>query len=120
MKRDIDLIRSILLEMEKRDPSSPNPQITIDNYDFDTVQFHLKLLIEQNFIEGRINKYANGKIACFPLNLTWQGYDFLDAARDNSVWNKAKSTIAEKTTSVSFEVFKSVLVQIAKELIFPK
>jgi len=50
----------------------------------------------------------------------WKGHDFLDAARDISIWLKAKKTITDKTQTVSFEVLKAVLVQIAKKLIFPK
>ena len=120
MKRDLDLIRLILLELEKRNPILPDPNIELENYNFDTIQFHVKLLIEQNLIEGSFRKHANGKIQCFPIALTWQGYDFLDAARDNIVWNKAKNTVVEKTQSVSFEVFKALLIQIAKDMIFPK
>lgn len=120
MKRDMDLVRLILLEMENRDPALPDPNVIIEGYTFEEIQFHTKLLIEQNFIEGNFRKHPNGKIQCFPLSLTWQGYDFLDAARDNSVWLKAKKTISEKTQSVSFELLKAVLVQISKDMIFLK
>ena len=34
--------------------------------------------------------------------LTWQGHEFLDAARNEDRWNQAKKTISEKGGSLTF------------------
>ena len=40
--------------------------------------------------------------------LTWEGNDFLDAVRDESIWKRVRSTIGKITGGASFEVFKTV------------
>jgi hypothetical protein len=46
--------------------------------------------------------------------LTWAGHEFLEASRDDSRWNKAKKIISEKTGSFSFEILKSILMDLMK------
>jgi len=43
--------------------------------------------------------------------LTWAGHDFLDAARSEEIWNQTKKVVAEKTSSISFELLKLALVE---------
>ena len=49
-----------------------------------------------------------------PVSLTWAGHDFMDAARDEHRWDRAKRTIKEKAGAVGFEVLKAVLVSLAR------
>ncbi|WP_019518458.1 DUF2513 domain-containing protein [Aggregatibacter actinomycetemcomitans] len=42
------------------------------------------------------------------LSLTWQGHEFLDKIRNDSVWNKVKSTVQSKSLDLSFDVIKQV------------
>jgi hypothetical protein len=46
--------------------------------------------------------------------LTWTGHEFLEASRDDSRWNKAKKIITEKTGSFSFEILKSILMDLMR------
>jgi len=50
-----------------------------------------------------------------PTCLTWEGHNFLDAAREESRWKKAMTVIKDKAGTVSFEIVKQVLVSMAKE-----
>ena len=47
--------------------------------------------------------------------LTWEGHDFLDAARNGDTWHKAKDTLFKKGLSVSFDVLKAYLISEAKQ-----
>ena len=40
--------------------------------------------------------------------ITWNGYEFLEAAKDDTRWNKAKS-IMHKTGGMLFDVLKEIL-----------
>lgn len=48
------------------------------------------------------------------IKLTWEGHEFLDAAREDTRWNKAKE-VAAKTGSLTFSMLKEVLVQLSAE-----
>ena len=45
--------------------------------------------------------------------LTWQGHEFLDAVRNDTVWRKTIALIKEKGGSVPFEVVKALAVRFA-------
>ncbi len=52
-----------------------------------------------------------------PLSVTWQGYEFLESARSESLWRNALSKIGKAGVGVSFEILKLVLVSLAKSQI---
>ena len=52
-----------------------------------------------------------------PLRLTWEGHEFLDAARDDTRWNAAKRTVTSTTGGLAFEFLKAVLIHKGKELL---
>ena len=126
MKRDMDLIRNLLMRIEEF------PSKIDDNYDYtmnfkgyknQEINFHLNLLKDAVYIDGIIQKSIINKhisINYETLELSWKGYEFLDLARDNTIWKKAKKTIADKIQTGSFEVLMAVLVQMAKDMIFTK
>jgi len=48
--------------------------------------------------------------------LTWDGHEFLDKARNRSVWNRAKQLIIDGGLSLSFEALKLSLNSIIKNI----
>lgn len=126
MKRDMDLIRNLLMRIEEFPPEINNKYdytIAFNGFNSQEINFHLNLLKDAGFIGGIIQKSIINKhrsINNETLELTWKGFEFLDSARDNTVWKKAKKTVSNKIQTVSFEVFMAVLVQMTKEIIFNK
>ena len=112
MERNMDLIRLILLEMEKRLHQDRGKPIELDGFSPEEVSYHVKLLDQAGFIEATI-KETRETLYAVPLSLTWTGHEFLDAAREPSRWNKAKAIITDKAGSVSFETLKALLVSLA-------
>lgn len=55
MKRDIELIRKILLEVEKDNSPTSWITIVIENYPEDQISYHVKLLTEAGL--SRISTY---------------------------------------------------------------
>lgn len=50
-----------------------------------------------------------------PLSMTWPGHDFLDAARSESIWTRAKQHLGVNWASVPFEVLKALLVKLISQ-----
>jgi len=111
MKRDMDLVRKILLEVEKNPESDALIEISIEGYSEDNIAYHVALLVEAGLL---INFFNNGKMVpvAVAAHMTWAGHDFLDACRDEGRWQKAKSIIGEQVKSAPFDVLKSVLVKL--------
>ena len=106
MKRDMGLIRAILIDLE----SDGNLQgISTDE---DLLRYHIRLAIEADLLRGNVAEYAGGyQVLLNDLPITNKGHDFLDAIREDSVWKKVLARITGITGSVGVEL----LVELAKE-----
>lgn len=99
MKRDMDLIRDILLAIESDSrldgtrwimPSSDGENLGIigTSHSEEEVAYHLQLLVEAGLVRGN-------PTMDMPMisKLTWQGHEFLDNIKDQDVWSKTKDKI---------------------------
>ena len=111
MKRDLDLVRKILLEIESWPDASQARRVDIKGYSQGAINYHASLLYESKYIEASVRKSQAGD-TIFPIHLTWGGHEFLDEARDTTIWEKAK-TVAEKAGASSLAVFRPILVKVA-------
>jgi hypothetical protein len=112
MERDMDLIRHLLLFVEKDSlfdgramisPEIPS-DFGADHYSLDQVAYHVGLLIEAGLLKGAV-----GPVAPYVSRLTWQGHEFLDDIRDQAIWAKTKERI-QGLSSVAL----SIVGEIAK------
>lgn len=117
MKRDMELVRKILLHIEEFDDVAERP---IPADDIQNIAYHLSLLVDAGFITGvRVDEnHLTGEFIWFQMpvpRLTWTGHEFLDAAKSDTVWNEAKRRVGGGIGTVSFSVLTQLLMQIAKQ-----
>ena len=111
MKRDMDLVRNILLAVEAS--TSPNLSqlfaiLGTGKQSFtDPVCYHLKMLIEQANLLKAMDAKSMGGPDWFDIELTWPGHEFLDTIRDNEIWSLTKSGM-EKAGGFSLELIASL------------
>lgn len=109
MKRDMDLVREILLAIEEQYVSSAIINLKIDGYDMETVAYHCKIMCDGGLISAYDSKHSDNGIYLFVVgSLTWDGSDYLDKVRDNSIWKKTKDTITNKGLPLVFDTIKTV------------
>ncbi|MCZ4342471.1 DUF2513 domain-containing protein [Sphingomonadaceae bacterium G21617-S1] len=114
MRRDPDLIRFILLTIEKDDHCEVLRLPDINGYSDEAVHFHARLLVEKGLLRTFFpDRTGNQPWVC--IRLTWEGYDFLEAIRDPAVWRSVKRA-ADKVGSWSVET----LAALAKAMILAK
>lgn len=116
MKRDMSLVRQILLEMENH-PHLPGYPIdlNIEGYSKELVSYHVNIMGEAGLIEAE-PEVATGRPPLWrPTKITWEGQDFLDAARNEKIWLKAVKEVGKVGGSITFVVFKELLTQYVKE-----
>lgn len=116
MKRDMDLIRKILQLVESCENAYGCEEMPeVDGYDSQTVSYHLRILRDANLIEAEpIDECGRGYTDYYGINLTWAGQDFLSAANDDTLWQKAKDTVLKPTASFTFSVLLDWLKTEAK------
>jgi hypothetical protein len=112
MKRDPDLIRSILILAEVQPAGEWTSDLSSLNVDNETAVEHVRLARDAGLLEANITNLP-GKSFALIIRLTPAGHDFLAQARQPELWNQAKDTVAKAGVGGTVEVFKTVLSQLA-------
>lgn len=121
MKRDMDLVRDILLAIEQ-DPKLDGTgwyqfddpaDLGLTGRSYEEFAYHLTLLIEAGLIEGKTTMHM-------PMvnRLTWQGHEFVSDVRDPAVWRRTKEgakTAGNASIQFAWQLAKAYGKQLAKE-----
>ncbi|SDZ19621.1 DUF2513 domain-containing protein [Tindallia californiensis] len=111
MERDMDLVRKVLIEVEKEDSCTGIQELKVDGYSREQISYHIMILDQAGLIKAKDFSNHNGS-DWKAMHLTWQGHEFLEAAKDDEVWQKAKDTIKKKGGQIAFSVLKLLLIKI--------
>lgn len=105
MKRDMELIRAVVLKAAEGDPNG-----AISGYTEDQVKYHRALAIENGLLEGKSVKnhtiMTDIPAAVMVLGVPWAGHDFIDAIESDSNWSKVKAFLSEAGKQVTIETIK--------------
>lgn len=118
MRRDMDLIRELLLRLEAMDLRAgsihmidfTDPLLVVEDFSFDEVYYHLKLVIDA----GLTQPHKQGMNHFVFSGLSWQGHDFLESVRDTKIWQETKEA-AKRTGAWSIEMLGAIAKAIAKD-----
>lgn len=114
----MDLIRALMLKLEAL-PSDGHRILAISAFDdglavdgasIEQIDYHLRLLREQDLLDCPGEPFLSGK---FPFRgLTWAGHDFMNSIRDDDVWSRTKNhaqQVGSWTVDILAAVAKSVI-----------
>ncbi len=117
MKRDMDLSRKILLKIEEEYVSTAILNLVVENYSMEQIAIHCELLHEAGFISYYNAQYGGDSLDFFAVgNLTWNGYEYLDKIRDDSIWKKVKDTAKEQGLPLVFDTVKQLATVIISSM----
>ena len=109
MKRDMGLIREILLQVEARPSVNDWGPVEIDGRSQEEISYHVKMLDDDGLLEALdMRTLGPDGFKYDPKFLTAWGHDFLDSIRSPSVWGKVKQQLAVVGGSASLEVVKTI------------
>ena len=107
MKRDFELVRNLLLNIE-------GEKVDISSYTEEQILYHKALLLRRGLAEGPEPRYSGRKSSEIPdrvviHRLTWEGHDFIDAIRDEERWREAKDWISGAGKILTLETLKEAV-----------
>ncbi|MCP4549460.1 MAG: DUF2513 domain-containing protein [bacterium] len=116
MKRDMELVRKILFEVEKMDAckNGIGEVLGVEGYSQEVISYHLKIMAQANLVEARVSRLV-GEASWRVRDLTWDGQEFLENSRSNTRWSKAMRMAKEKADTLSFETLKLILKVLVDE-----
>ena len=118
MKRNMNLIREILLSVENLPGGKASNQISLPDGEWspDEVIGHLRLVYDAGYIDGKIH-FNPGGLFMTIYGLTNAGHDLLDSIRDETVWNKTKEEVGKVGGTVAVDTLKSIAAAITVKLL---
>lgn len=109
MKRDNEYLRELLFEIENNDDYLV---IAVNTYGKSAEEskryYHIQLLCDAEYMV-QINEST--------YRLTSQGHDFIEAIRDNGIWDKTKDAVANTGGNATIEMVKTLAVGFLKKTI---
>ena len=114
MKRDMELVRLILLGQETGETP---PELS--EYSKETIIYHYQIMDDAGLIVAWAAKDISGIAHGGGVNrLTWAGHDFLDSTKDSKIWKMAKEHIIRPGASWTFSLLMEWLKQQAHQQAF--
>jgi len=116
MKRDMELIRKLVLALEDAPTGYAPDNLNIEGYASDQIGYHAYLMIDAGLATGKkdVGEFGSTSPEAMLTNLTWAGHEFAEAARDESRWKNAMSVVREKGGSVTISVLTQILTGLMK------
>jgi hypothetical protein len=112
MKRDMDLVRDILLKAESMPPGPPM-LYRIGEVEDLVLLNHLEMLIEAGLLRGKISRSQGTRGDIIGISgLTWEGHEWVETVRSDRVWEETKATLLANDGALTFELAKVVATRI--------
>ena len=133
MKLNPDCVRDVLLYLEEHlefDPKAQNTRMNdlhwyklytnpdmLKNYSENDIKYSIQKLYEADYIDAKINSGAGGGwIMCHITDITWNGHDFLNTVRGQTIWETTKTRAAKFSIS-SIRGMASIAIEVAKSIV---
>jgi hypothetical protein len=118
MKRDLNLIRNILLDIEAAPPGQLIQGFAYDGKEQPEILEHVQLLLDAGFIDGQVIEGSMGEpVACVIMRMKWAGQEFLAKAKNDTIWKKVIAQAEDKGLSTSMGVVNALLEAAAKKYV---
>jgi hypothetical protein len=114
MKRDMDLVRQILLNVEDM-PVGPPIQYRVGEVEDRVLLAHMEMLIAAGLVAGKISQSlgARGDVIIIS-GLTWEGHEWIETVRSDDLWAQVKEIVVEQGGAMTYELTKAVAGQLLR------
>lgn len=109
MKRDLKLVRRILLAVEGAPETPDDAQASLPEVSDALLQYHLRIMKSHGLIYASNNGSDEFGDSWEVEGLTWEGCELLEKIRDETTWDKALTLAKDKTGGYVFEFAKTLV-----------
>ncbi|MFZ3289435.1 MAG: DUF2513 domain-containing protein [Telluria sp.] len=110
MKRDWDIVREVLIEVESLSEFERGNSVYEVGGDIEIdspKNLHALMLWRAGYLTGIDASTLSGPALISP-DLSWAGHDLLDTLRSSAVWERIKTTAKEKGIELTFDAVKAL------------
>ncbi len=109
MKRDWEVIRAVLTEVEELSENQRNTfgyGAPNDHFETDPAKVGNALLLYRSGFLEAIDCSSNEGSGIIAPQLTWEGHDLLDTIRSKPLWEQIKTLARDKGLELTFDAVK--------------
>ena len=118
MRRDMDLVRSILMQAEESDGPLDIGDIEPRGHTGEEVAYHVELMQQHGLVTATVKRsYGGTALLCRVDALTWEGQDLLDAMRSDRVWARVRRAVSESVGTAAIDVVKGACCAVAQRMV---
>jgi predicted transcriptional regulator len=117
MKRNWDTVREILTKAEELESGNELTPNEFERDRVDEIAYHVKILEESGLIKAKISENVGGPVRFYIDRLTWQGHEFLDAIKNDTVWKKINKVATEKGVTMPLDIIKGAAIKALSDLV---
>ena len=118
MKRDIELARAILLAVEAEPTVWLDGLPKVKGARRAEIEYHVILLCDAGLlVADRSADSQSSAGRCARVRLSWDGHEFLEAARNEVLWKKAINAARGTTGGVAIELVRDYLMRLGRRLL---
>ncbi len=104
MKRDMDLIRTLLLCLER------DSTLEAEGRSKEEILYHVYLLDDAGFVNANITRDSKNQVAFVQVwEITWAGHEFLDMVRDEGTMRNALLEMAKAAGTFTVGLLKEYI-----------
>lgn len=111
MKLNPDCLRAVLLAYEALPAINYALKLPIDDFSEEEIFYHQLLLKDAGFILMNPMPTGDKPYLIHPIRLTYAGHEFLNASRNNQVWEDVKTAMS-KAGGFVVELAKPILLEL--------
>ncbi len=117
MRRDMDLVREILMQLADAEGPLDSSAFTGEGRSRDLVGYHIQIMAEGGLISATVVASSSSPYALAQADrLTWAGNEFLDSVRSPAVWSRVKMAAAKAAGGASAADLQSLAAQAVQSL----
>jgi hypothetical protein len=113
MTRDMELVRKILLAVAANERPLDSMMVRIAGYTPEQVGEHIRQLHEARLLDGNAMMGPDRRPRWNELRLTWWGHDFIECARNDTIWRTASDALGPGNGNASLDQWRKALIESA-------
>lgn len=108
----------ICIEEKYTDRALSYHDLGLNDYTPEVVAYHCSLLHDAQLVSSYVSRYADDRLYAFYVGrLTWEGHEFLDKIKNDTVWNKTLKIIKEKGLPLALDTVKDIAAAVAATML---
>lgn len=115
MRRDMDLVRTILGKTADAPLWFRVNDLTIEGYNNQQIAYHVHIMGQGGLLDIIEDSYYDGNRDIIVNGLTWLGQEHLAAYGNNTIWAKVKERLLAHGISATFSILKEIAEGLSRQ-----